>query len=70
MTTTESKPIAGGGDTAGGSGSPDATYESHLTADEQKWIDKKKYAWIFSIVPAAIPLIIWGVAEWMKAIDA
>ncbi|KAH8308536.1 hypothetical protein KR044_006514 [Drosophila immigrans] len=63
MTTTESKPLAGGG-------SPDTAYEHHLTADEQKWIDKKKYAWIFSIVPAAIPLVIWGVAEWMKAIGA
>jgi alkane 1-monooxygenase len=53
-----------------GSGGTDETYEHHLTADEQKWIDKKKYAWIFSIVPAAIPLIIWGLAEWMKAAGA
>ena len=53
-----------------GSGGTDDAYEHHLTADEQKWIDKKKYAWVFSIFPATIPLVIWGVAEWMKAISA
>lgn len=66
MTTTKPRPTG----SSGSADDADATYEHHLTADEQKWIDKKKYAWIFSIVPAAIPLIIWGVAEWMKAIDA
>lgn len=38
--------------------------------DEQKWIDKKKYAWIFSLFPAAIPLIAWGVHEWATATGA
>ena len=33
------------------------------------WKDSKKYAWTFSLVPAAIPLIVWGVASWLKAIN-
>ena len=61
MTTTERKP-AGADD-----GTP---IEQPFTQSEKKWVDKKKYAWIFSMVPAAIPLIIWGIVEWMKAINA
>ena len=58
MTTTKPRPTG----SSGSADDADATYEPHLTAAEQKWIDKKKYAWIFSILPAAIPLVIWGVA--------
>ena len=61
MTTTERKP-AGADD-----GTP---IEQPFTQNEKKRVDKKKYAWIFSMVPAAIPLIIWGIVEWMKAINA
>ena len=60
MTTTERKPT----------GADDGAIEEHFTAEEQQWVDKKKYAWILSMVPAAIPLIIWGVVEWMKAMNA
>lgn len=61
MTTTDKKTTshAGGG-----------TAESSFTSEEQKWVDKKKYAWILSMVPAAIPLIIWGIVEWMRALNA
>lgn len=67
MTTTESRRTADGGDAAG---DPAGTNGHQLTAEEQKWIDKKKYAWVFSLFPAAIPLILWGGVEWMKAVDA
>ncbi|MGV0869031.1 alkane 1-monooxygenase [Corynebacterium kalidii] len=46
------------------------TADSQFTAEEQHWVDKKKYAWILSMVPGAMPLIIWGIVEWMKAISA
>ena len=61
MTTTERKP------TGADDGTP---IEQPFTHNEKKWVDKKKYAWIFSMLPAAIPLIIWGIVEWMKAINA
>ena len=61
MTTTERKP------TGADDGTP---IEQPFTQNEKKWVDKKKYAWIFSMVPAAIPLINWGIVEWMKAINA
>ncbi|WP_066585432.1 alkane 1-monooxygenase [Corynebacterium provencense] len=67
MTTTESRRTADGGDAAG---DPAGTNGHQLTAEEQKWIDKKKYAWVFSLFPAAIPLILLGGVEWMKAVDA
>ncbi|MEJ6550385.1 alkane 1-monooxygenase [Corynebacterium sp. USCH3] len=61
MTTTDKKtsPTTGG-----------VTTDNGFTAEEQQWVDKKKYAWILSMVPAAMPLIIWGVVEWMRAISA
>ncbi|WP_145943015.1 alkane 1-monooxygenase [Corynebacterium glyciniphilum] len=61
MTTTNKKtsPAKGG-----------VAVDNGFTAEEQQWVDKKKYAWILSMVPAAMPLIIWGVVEWMRAISA
>lgn len=61
MTTTNKKtaPAEGG-----------VTAEESFTPEEKQWVDKKKYAWILSMVPGAMPLIIWGVVEWMRAISA
>lgn len=51
-----------------------ATGERHIdqpfTSEEKQWVDRKKYAWLFSLIPAAIPLIIWGLVEWMKTAGA
>ncbi|MGO3363673.1 MAG: alkane 1-monooxygenase [Corynebacterium sp.] len=41
-----------------------------FTPQEQQWVDRKKYAWVLSLIPAAIPLIIWGLVEWMRATTA
>ncbi|MGO1950718.1 MAG: alkane 1-monooxygenase, partial [Mycobacteriaceae bacterium] len=41
-----------------------------FTPQEQQWVDTKKYAWVLSLIPAAIPLIIWGLVEWMRATTA
>ena len=35
-----------------------------------EWKDTKKYTWILSLVPAAIPLILWGLWAWMGQLDA
>ncbi|MGO1992388.1 MAG: alkane 1-monooxygenase [Corynebacterium sp.] len=61
MTTTNKKtaPAEGG-----------VTAEESFTPEEKQWVDKKKYAWILSMVPGAMPLIIWGIVEWMRAINA
>lgn len=61
MTTTNKKtaPAEGG-----------VTADESFTPEEKQWVDKKKYAWILSMVPGAMPLIIWGVVEWMRAISA
>ncbi|MGJ0185073.1 alkane 1-monooxygenase [Corynebacterium glyciniphilum] len=61
MTTTDKKtsPTKGG-----------VAADNGFTPEEQQWVDKKKYAWILSMVPGAMPLIIWGVVEWMRAISA
>ncbi|MGP9722985.1 alkane 1-monooxygenase [Corynebacterium sp. AOP40-9SA-29] len=61
MTTTNKKtaPAEGG-----------VTAEESFTPEEKQWVDKKKYAWILSMVPGAMPLIIWGIVEWMRAISA
>lgn len=37
---------------------------------QEEWSDNKKFAWILSLVPAAIPLIAWALSEWFRAIDA
>ncbi|KAB1504436.1 alkane 1-monooxygenase [Corynebacterium sp. 320] len=35
----------------------------------QGWKDSKKYSWAFSLIPAAIPLIAWGIVEWLQALN-
>lgn len=39
-------------------------------APVEGWKDSKKYTWVLSLVPALIPLILWGVWAWMGQLDA
>ena len=72
MTTTQNPKhtAKGAGTPAGGANaSPNASPGAAQAKRPPGWKDSKKYAWTFSLFPAAIPLIVWGVASWLKAIN-
>lgn len=58
--TTRERPGSSGSAVSGSEGA---------AALPKEWTDRKKYAWLLSMVPAAIPLIIWGLNSWFTAIE-
>lgn len=63
MTTTQTPAHSAKDAAASTSTSPSASPGATQAKRPPGWKDSKKYAWTFSLVPAAIPLIVWGVAS-------